>query len=249
MKAGEIEYPKEIGPEGRRHAKYKPFSDPDCGRHLVQIGQILYLLPAPPARILDLGCGSGWTSVFLAHHGYDVVGVDIAPGMIALAEEKRSEEHATTARFQVGDFEDLGFAGDFDGVLFYDALHHAEDERAALQAAYDSLVPGGVCVVCEPGEGHHATVASRQAVERYNVTEKDMPPRMVKRIGLSLGFAKAAVHPHPFHLMIAVYAAGRSPQWAKLRTRLRRSWMFRLLALNYFAWWRKYRNGVTVLVR
>ena len=33
----------------------------------------------PPAKILELGCGSGWTSDFLAHIGYDVVGTTISP--------------------------------------------------------------------------------------------------------------------------------------------------------------------------
>lgn len=247
MKTGEIDYPRAIGESGRRHAKYKPFSDPDCGRHLVEIGQVIYLLPDPPARILDLGCGSGWTSIFLANHGYEVLGVDIAPGMIELARERCREENVSRAHFEVGDFENLESGDDFDAVLFYDSLHHAEDERAALEVAFDVLKPGGVCVVCEPGVGHEENRHSREAVQRYNVNEKDMPPRLVKRIGRSLGFTGATVHPHPFDILVAVSATGRGLPSAKLRSRLRRFPGLRVLALNYFAWWRKHSNGITVL--
>lgn len=249
MKTGEIDYPNVIGASGRRHVRSKPFSDPDCGRHLAQFGQILYFLPEPKAKILDLGCGGGWTSIFLAHHGYDVLGVDIAPGMIELAEERSREERLSGARFEVGDFENLDRAGEFDGVLFYDALHHAENDRAALKVAFDALKPGGVCVVSEPGRGHEANRYSREAVERYNVNEKDMPPRRVKAIGRSLGFAKVEIHPHPFDIMLAVTAAGRGEQSARLRSRLRRLPALRVLLLNYFAWWRKHSNGITVLVK
>ncbi|MDQ4678677.1 methyltransferase domain-containing protein, partial [Stenotrophomonas maltophilia group sp. RNC7] len=36
------------------------------------------LLPAAPARILELGCGNGMISLILANQGYSVVGVDIS---------------------------------------------------------------------------------------------------------------------------------------------------------------------------
>ena len=49
------------------------------------MGIIMQLLPATPARVLDLGCGTGWTSTFLALRGYTVVGQDIAPDMLSLA--------------------------------------------------------------------------------------------------------------------------------------------------------------------
>ena len=39
-------------------------------------------LPDPPARILDMGCGGGWTSIFFAKRGYEVVGQDISQDMI-----------------------------------------------------------------------------------------------------------------------------------------------------------------------
>src|SRR5438552_716108 len=127
-KQGEIDYVKNIGAEAVRHAFNKPFSDPECGRYLLDLGAVFSLLPPLPARVLDVGVGTGWTSVFLARRGYDVVGQDIAPDMIALAESNREQAGVTSLHFVVGDYEQLPFVEEFDAVLFYDALHHAEDE-------------------------------------------------------------------------------------------------------------------------
>jgi len=44
----------------------KPFSDPERAQYLMDIAQILKLLLAPPARLLDAGAGSGWTSRMFA---------------------------------------------------------------------------------------------------------------------------------------------------------------------------------------
>jgi SAM-dependent methyltransferase len=82
MKSGEIDYLKNLGPHGSQGAFDKPFSDVTRPKNLVDMGVVLALLPQPPARILDLGCGTGWTSWFLAKSGFDVVRQDIAPDMI-----------------------------------------------------------------------------------------------------------------------------------------------------------------------
>ena len=44
----------------------------------------------PPGRALDLGCGTGTNSLYLAHHGWDVTGVDFVPAAIERAQEKLS---------------------------------------------------------------------------------------------------------------------------------------------------------------
>jgi hypothetical protein len=44
----------------------KPFSEPGRDQLLVEIGIIMGLLPQPPARLLELGSGTGWTSRFFA---------------------------------------------------------------------------------------------------------------------------------------------------------------------------------------
>lgn len=194
-KLGEINYVQAIGPDGVLHALGKPFSDSDCGRYLADFAAVLAVLPAPPARVLDLGVGPGWTSVFLARRGYTVVGQDICADMIALAARNRDRYAADGASFVVQDYEGMDYRDEFDAALFYDALHHAEDERAALAAVYAALRPGGVCVTVEPGEGHAA--ASAEVAAALGVTEKDMPPHHVIGLGRAVGFTDFRVHARP----------------------------------------------------
>lgn len=192
-KLGEINYLRTAGPDGARHVREKPFSDALCGRYLGDMGVVMSLLPPPPARVLDLGVGSGWTTLFLARRGYSVVGWDICPDMISLAEENRERLDGVSAEFAAGDYESLSYRGGFDAVLFHDALHHAEDERAALISAFNSLDPGGICITVEPGEGHAA--ASEAAAAAFGVTEKDMPPHQVIAMGREVGFRRFRVYP------------------------------------------------------
>jgi 2-polyprenyl-3-methyl-5-hydroxy-6-metoxy-1,4-benzoquinol methylase len=66
----------------RNALKSKPWNERSASRYFLDFGEILGLLPSPPARILDLGVGPGWTSIFLARCGYSVLGLDIAPDMV-----------------------------------------------------------------------------------------------------------------------------------------------------------------------
>jgi SAM-dependent methyltransferase len=173
---------------GTRFAREKPFSHDDCSRYLIDMGRLLEVLPPPPARVLDLGVGPGWTSQFLARRGYEVVGQDICTDVLDLATASAREAGLTNVRFVAQDYESMDYREEFDAALFYDALHHAENERAALAAVYAALKPGGVCVTLEPGEGHATSEPTKQAVETFGVTEKDMPPRHIIAVAKSVGF-------------------------------------------------------------
>jgi SAM-dependent methyltransferase len=196
-KQGEIDYLARLGPEGASHARGKPFTDPARGELLADIGGILMVIPPPPARVLDLGCGSGWTSLFLARCGYDVVGQDIAPDMVALGEGQRAQAGLANLRFVVSDYESLDFRDEFDVAIFYDALHHALAPQAAIECCWRALKPGGVLVTVEPGVGHARSAGTRSVVATYGITERDMPPRLVIELGRKAGFREATVHPMP----------------------------------------------------
>ncbi len=242
-KQGEIDYVARIGEIGAEHALLKPFSAPDCGRLLADLGGIFMVLPPAPARLLDLGCGSGWTSVFYARRGYLVTGQDIAPDMIVLAERNRAEAALDNLDFRVCDYEALDFSAEFDAAVFYDALHHAEDPAQAIASAYRALKPGGVLVTIEPGVGHAAAELSKQAVEAFGVTERDMPPSEIARLGRAAGFREVRVYPTPKMLAMIQY---EMPKLARLP-----DWLSDLIRWGGMGWLmlgaKRWRGGMVVL--
>jgi len=156
---------------------------------------------------LDLGCGGAWTSVFYALRGYCVVGQDIAPDMIKLATENR-DRHGLSAEqlsFVCADYERITVSEQFDCAIFFDSLHHADDERAAIKAAYGALKPGGILITHEPGEGHSTNPHSIAAMEQFGVNERDMPPHLIIKHGKEIGFRERRILPIPPDLFNIFY--------------------------------------------
>ena len=46
------------------------------------------------ARVLDVGCGGGIDAVFMAQHGFEVIGVDISAAALRIAEKRAEQAHA-----------------------------------------------------------------------------------------------------------------------------------------------------------
>lgn len=202
-KAGEITYFERIGEAGRRHSLRKPFSKGQraegttCGDHLMGFGGLATLLHPTPSRLLDLGCGTGWTSCFFTRMGYEVVGQDISEQAIELAREFAAAEELDDLNFIAGDYESLDYENCFDNAVFFDSLHHSVDERQALESVYRALRPGGICVTREPGVGHANAKASQDAIATYGVTERDMPPTLIATHAFEIGFRQVNVYPFP----------------------------------------------------
>ena len=244
-KEAEKEYLTRIGAAGVLHAQGKPWTNPDCGTTLAAIGAIIALLPAPPGRLLDLGCGSGWTSVMFAQRGYFVVGQDLAPDMIALAEENKRRSGLGHIGFVVADYEALDYRDEFDCAVFFDALHHAEKETAALASAYRALKHGGTLITHEPGEGHARHPGSVEAMQRFGVTERDMPPRHIIRVARELGFRSAVCYPLPDDIFRASYLSPRAARFPGAFGRAIRCLEFGRLQFHRFG----RRGGLVVLTK
>lgn len=239
---GEFTYYDRIGDAGRQHAIMKPFSDADCGLYLMRAGALFSLLPPPPLRVLECGCGTGWLAYFLARRGYQVVATDVAADAITLARANPAFQQDTSPEFLVADSEMLAFESEFDVVVFFDSLHHAVDESAALRCAHRALRPGGRCIVLEPGRGHKEK--SRDVDAAYDVTDKDMPPSLVWRTGRRVGFSRCEVFPAPQHLGKALYAHTRLSGW---RATLLAFQAVQHVAVQAILFWRKWYCGIAVL--
>ena len=206
-KQGEREYFARIGPAGIAHSTGKPFTDEYCAVNLANMDAIFHLLAPPPGRLVEFGCGVGWLSLCFAQRGYSVTGVDISPDAIATACAQR-EARRIAAEFVVADYEEFSGGGQFDYALFYDSLHHAEDERAALRCAYRALREGGMLIALEPGEGHSTMPASVHAVKEFGVHEKDMPVGHIVRLAREAGFRRHLVLPRAHEIVRLLYRPG-----------------------------------------
>lgn len=88
---------------------------------------------------LDLGCGTGIKSIYLAKHGFErVLGIDIAPKAIEIAKENAKQEDVSDkCNFLVHDITDWTFTNDgkkFDLILDWAALHCIKPEHRILYA-------------------------------------------------------------------------------------------------------------------
>lgn len=74
------------------------------------------LTSGPSSRLLDLGCGTGEHSRFLATRGFEVVGVDRSPSMLATA---REQDPVPGVEFVEGDLSEIDqlVSGQFGGAL------------------------------------------------------------------------------------------------------------------------------------
>jgi SAM-dependent methyltransferase len=102
-------------------------------------------LPLPAnARVLDVACGTGNTTIPLAKRGMHVTGLDLAPNLLEQA-RARAAEAGLAADFIEGDAEQLPFAdGTFDAVVtMFGAMFAPRPEIVASELAR-VLKPGGM---------------------------------------------------------------------------------------------------------
>ena len=98
-------------------------------------------------RVLDAGTGTGVGAAAALTSGREVVGVDAAAGMLAIARRE-----VPGARFVEADFAALPFpAGSFDVVISVHALHFAEDPVATLAEWRRVTTGGGRLSLSVPG--------------------------------------------------------------------------------------------------
>jgi ubiquinone/menaquinone biosynthesis C-methylase UbiE len=168
--------------------------------------RIIDLVGAKPGmRILDLACGPGNLSRRLAplvEPNGEVVGVDLAPGMI-----ERARLAATpNARFEVMDIEDLKFeAMSFDGAVCGHGLQFVPHLDRTMNEARRVLRPGARFAASVPaGSGPSAMTLLDSVVERWlppapeaedrSATRKAvLEPELLEAAATNAGFASVGV--------------------------------------------------------
>ena len=200
--AGHKTYVEQLTEGGRLWLRTKPFYAPPteeltlCLRTFAHIVEQLGL--GLRAQVLDVGCGPGWLSEFLARCGYWVTGIDISEDMVAIARERVAaierpigEGIEPVAEFHAMPVRELPWSDRFDAAVLYDTMHHFDDEAATLEVILTTLVPGGRIYIREGARPAPGSEGERQLIEEmelYGTLESPFDPAYIEQVVAKAGF-------------------------------------------------------------
>jgi SAM-dependent methyltransferase len=121
----------------------------DTGRPSTELQKVITRHNLQPCRALEVGCGTGTNSVWLAQQGFEVTGFDLAPLAIQRAEE-RARDAGISAKFLTASVLDLPDLGGPFGFFFDRGCYHAVRRDGALEyapAVARQLAPGAYGLV------------------------------------------------------------------------------------------------------
>ena len=166
--------------EERYKERYKSGDTPwDVGQPDFNLIEVVTQKPIPSCRVLDIGCGTGDNSIWLAQNGFQVVGTDTSETAIEKAKEKASEAHVE-CDFVLVDFLKNRIEGAPFGFVFDRGCFHSfsseNDQRKFTQNVATDLEEAGLWLTIvgnadehrrEPGPPQRTAEDIVLAVEPY----------------------------------------------------------------------------------
>jgi len=179
---------KDRGSHNERYHLIKPFIGGALVRsYTSEMYRFLNMLERLPlterSRILDVGCGPGWVTHYLAKLGFAVTGIDISDELLDIARRRLEADPfppydaGWTATFLHHDIEAAPLAGvePFDVAVFESVLHHFHDPVSAVENVAASLSEDGLLVVIEvqaPAPGTPFDNENQRLMREFHTIER-----------------------------------------------------------------------------
>ncbi|KIL41083.1 methyltransferase type 11 [Gordoniibacillus kamchatkensis] len=147
---------------------------------------------APGCRILEVGCGTGRTSCYLAKLGYEVTALDLREDMLAKARRRASGEEVRVTFLQ-GNVEELPLPDEQYDVVMAESVTIFADVSKALREYARVLRPGGKLYDREILAARKLTSTAAQAIcDFYGVKRMYAEKEWLELLGAA-GFSEAKV--------------------------------------------------------
>lgn len=102
-------------------------------------------IPDKNANLLEIGCGSGWSTMMFKNAGLNVIGMDLHAGPLEAATVDSS------LKYLQGDSQKIPFPdGQFDAVTMHDVLEHVPHPSLALEECFRVIKSGGRIIIVGP---------------------------------------------------------------------------------------------------
>lgn len=101
--------------------------------------------------ILDIGSGAGTISLFLAKHGYEIVGIDISQKAVEASISSTKElDLESRLSFLNIDFKDFNHKRKFDIAICLEVIEHCEEDEKLLIKVHNLLKENGLLILSTP---------------------------------------------------------------------------------------------------
>jgi ubiquinone/menaquinone biosynthesis C-methylase UbiE len=157
----------ELGDDAResQSASNRPWFERQLGPALASVPAVHDVLSQPGARILDVGCGMGWSTISLARAYPEarLVGVDLdAPSVTAARANARAEGVEERVEFRAADAAELAGSEPFDAAFAFECIHDMPRPVEVLSAVRGVVRIDGAVVVMDEAVADEVTAPADQ---------------------------------------------------------------------------------------
>jgi len=154
----------------------------------------------PHHKILEVGCGGGYSALYLKGNYARYLGIDYSDKIIEYAKRHHDLPNASFRHLNAKDLESA-YNG-FDMVLMIGVLHHLDDMETVLKKLRSHLKIGGIVVVNEPQPGNPFITFLRRIRKKvdssYSRDQRELSTKELFEVFQKSGYANMRIQPQGF---------------------------------------------------
>jgi 2-polyprenyl-3-methyl-5-hydroxy-6-metoxy-1,4-benzoquinol methylase len=102
--------------------------------------------------VLDIGCGAGQISFYLANQGHNIHGIDISQKAVTTCKQTAQFFNLPNARFYVKNIEKNSISGKYDLIILSELIEHIKNDHKIIKKLQKNLNKNGLLLITTPSD-------------------------------------------------------------------------------------------------